>query len=102
MEDRLKHLPEATDHVLAGLRADDALKHRILLSAASQPEKRKISFRTVVALCCLSAVLVLLCVFALGSKPAADIQVIPAGSRHASPPVGLEEIVEEASESNNR
>ena len=98
MDDRLRHLPEISDHVLSGLKADEALKHKILLSAASDREKRKISFRTVIALCCLSAVLVVLCVFAIGSKPEGDIQVISAGSRHSSPPIRLEEMIDEAAE----
>jgi hypothetical protein len=101
MNDRLRCLPEITDHVLSGLKADESLKHQILLSAASGREKRKTSYRTVIALCCLSAVLVLLCVFALGSKPAGDIQVIPAGSRRSSPPVRLEEMIDEAAELTN-
>lgn len=51
-----------------------------------------------IALCCLSAVLVVLCVFAIGSKPEGDIQVISAGSRHSSPPIRLEEMIDEAAE----
>ena len=98
MDNRLRRLPEISDHVLSGLKADEALKHKILLSVASDCKKRKTSLRTVIALCCLSAVLVLLCVFTLDSKPKEDIQVISAGSRHSSPPVRLEEMIDGATE----
>ena len=74
MDNRLCRLPEISDHVLSGLKADEALKHKILLSVASDCKKRKTSLRTVIALCCLSAVLVLLCVFTLDSKHKEDIQ----------------------------
>ena len=97
--DRLNRLPEITDQVLGGLKADENLKHRILLSAASaSPAKKKAPLRTVVALCSLSVLLILLCVFALNAKPAGDIHVIPAGSRHSAPPIHLETVIEQASE----
>ena len=47
----LENLPEISEHVLSGLKADSGLKHRILLSASSAPAVRKYSFKTVVALC---------------------------------------------------
>ena len=95
---RLDNLPEITDHVLYGLKADDHLKHRILLSAAAPKSDRKYPFRTVVALCSLSVLLILLCVFALQKKTTGDLHVIPAGSRHSTPPVKLETILENANE----
>ena len=61
---RLERLPEITDHILSGLVANDQLKHRILLSSATQNSGKKVSLRTVIALCSLSAVLILLCIFA--------------------------------------
>ena len=95
---RPENLPEISEHVLSGLKADSGLKHRILLSAASAPSARRYSFRTVVVLCSLSVVLILLCVFALQTKKAEDLQVIPAGSRHSTPPVRLETVLENADE----
>ena len=95
---RLEHLPEITDHILSGLRADDALKHRIFLSAASSPESKKYPRRTIFALCGISALLILLCVFVIRSETAGDIQVVSAGSRHSTPPVILENVLEEAAE----
>ena len=38
---RLERLPEITDHILSGLVADDQLKHRILLSSATQNSGKK-------------------------------------------------------------
>lgn len=93
---RLEKMPEISDHVLSGLKADSDLKHRILLSAASAPAVRKYSFRTVAVLCSLSVILILLCVFALQTKKAEDLLVIPAGSRHSTPPVRLETLLENA------
>lgn len=99
---RLENLPEVSEHVLSGLKADSGLKHRILLSASSAPAVRKYSFKTVVALCSLSVILILLCVFALQTKNSADLQVIPAGSRHSTPPVRLETVLENADETDSR
>ena len=98
---RLENLPDITDHVLSGLKADDTLKHRILLSATSPSSPKKYSFRTVAALCCVSALLILLCVFAIRSDTGGDIQVISAGSRHSAPPVKLECVLEKAVELSN-
>ena len=98
---RIERLPEITDHVLSGLVADDQLKHRILLSSAAKIPDRKVSLRTVIALCSLSAVLILLCVFVIRSGNSGDLQVISAGSRHSSPPVKLESVLEKAAELSN-
>ena len=95
---RLERLPEITDHVLSGLKADEALKQRVFLSAASSPKEKKVPLRTVVALCSLSALLILLCVFVLQPKTTGDIQVVSAGSRHSTPPVSLENVLEKAAE----
>ena len=94
----LDRLHEITEHVLSGLKADDALKHRIFLSAASSSKEKKYPLRTIFALCGLSALLILLCVFALQPKTTGDIQVVSAGSRHSTPPVILENVLEEAAE----
>ncbi len=95
--DRLNRLPEVTDQVLAGVKADESLKHRILLAAAAPRPERKTRFRTALALCGLSVLLVLLCVFAsrlpLAGKPA-DLQVIPAGSHRDASPVHLQTVLE--------
>ncbi len=95
---RIDHLPEISEHVLSGLKASEDLKHRILLSAVSPSSPRKYPLRTVVALCSLSVLLILLCVFALNSGKPSDLQVIPAGSRHSTPPVSLVNVIEKAAE----
>ena len=64
---RLQRLPEITDHVLSGLKADDRAKHRILLAASGSQapggmHQKTVRFRTVVTLCSLSVLLVLMCV----------------------------------------
>ena len=99
--DRLKQLPEITDHILSGLQADDRLKHSILLAASSAPQKGKTYFRTVVSMCSLCVLLILLCVFATtftvkSTNP--DLQNIPAGSRKSSSPVNLQTVIEKASD----
>ena len=62
---KLDQLPEITDHVLSGLRADDSLKYKIYQKAAggSLNEETKPSRRPLVALCAISAVMI--AVFAL-------------------------------------
>ena len=95
---QLERLPEISDHVLSGLKADDDLKHRIFLSAASSPKEKKYPFRTVFALCGISALLILLCVFVLRTENSGDIHVVSAGSRHSTPPVILETVLEKAAE----
>ena len=99
--DQLNRIPEITDHVLSGLKADQRLKQRILEAAASSP--RKVSFRprTIIALCSLSVLLILLCVFIAGlagKNPSGNIQVISAGSRRNSSPANLQTIIEKASD----
>ena len=99
---RLNRLPELTDQILAGLKADDSQKHRILLSAAeSSGTGKKIKYRTVIALCSLSVLLILLCVFAsgwTGDRKASDLQNIPAGSRRNESPVNLQTVIDRASD----
>lgn len=98
--DQLDRLPEVTEHVLSGLKADHRLKQRILESAVSAPRKMPLRRGTVIALCSLSLLLILLCVFVSGlsGKSSGDISVIPAGSRRNSSPVSLETVVEKASD----
>ena len=76
--EKFERIPEVTEHVLAGLTADEGLKHRIFLAASAPATKKKYPLRTVVALCSLSVLLILLCVFALTTQNTGDIQVIPA------------------------
>ena len=98
---RLEQLPEVTNHVLSGLKADDSLKHRILLSAAESSRVNPFRFRTVIALCSLSVLLILLCVFVARAPvnygSTADIQVIPAGSRRIVSPVNMQQMIDQAS-----
>ena len=96
--EKLERIPEVTEHVLAGLTADESLKHRIFLTASAPATKKKYPVRTVVALCSLSVLLILLCVFALTTQNTGDIQVIPAGRSHSTPPVKLESVLEKAAE----
>ena len=100
--DKLKQLPQVTDHVLDGLRADDALRQKILLSAAESGRSRTSRLRTVIALCTLSAALVLLCIFAVripaGTNTQTAIHVIPAGSNRMVSPVNVQQVINQVSE----
>ena len=99
--DRLDRLPEVTEHVLSGLKADQRLKQRILESAASSPLKTSFRPAAVIALCSLSVLLILLCVFAtglIGSPSSGNIQVMQAGGRRNSSPVNLQTVIERASD----
>ena len=103
---RLQRLPEITDHVLSGLKADDRAKHRILLAASGSQatggmHQKTVRFRTVVTLCSLSVLLVLMCVlisYQSRAQQPADLQVIPAGSHRNTAPVNLQQVILEASE----
>ncbi len=57
---RIDRLPEITDHVLSGLRADESLKYRIYQKAADTASgKERKSFRLpLAALCSISAVMI--------------------------------------------
>ena len=99
--DRMKQLPEITDHILSGLQADDRLKHHILLTASTAHQKDKQHFRTVVSMCSLCVLLILLCLFATtftGKSANPDLQNIPAGSRRNSSPVNLQTVIDKASD----
>ena len=100
--DRLNRLPELTDQILAGLKADESQKHRILVSAAESSGTGKISkYRTVIALCSLSVLLILFCVFVsgwTGGQKKTDLQNIPAGSRRNESPVNLQTVIDRASD----
>lgn len=99
--DQLNRLPEVTDELLSGLKADESLKHRILVSAAETPVKKRFSARTVIALCSLSLLLVLLCVLVskipswTGSSP--EIQNIPAGGTKVVSEGNMQEAIDQAS-----
>ena len=99
--DRLEQLPETTDHVLAGLKADNDLKHRII-SAATATHTSPIRARTVLALCSLSLLLILVSFFITripaGSSNASDIHVIPAGSHRMVSPVNMQQVIDQAAE----
>ena len=99
---QLERLPEATDHVLAGLKADDDLKYRILNSAAMTTRTSPIRARTVLALCSLSLLLILVSVFITripaGGSSASDIHVIPAGSHRIISPVNMQQVIDQAAE----
>ena len=100
--DRLDQLPEITEHVLSGLRADASLKQKILVSAVNAPAPSgKYRPGTFVALCSLSVVLVILCLLIHSlpvQKTVADLQIIPAGSRKIVSPVNLQNVIDQASE----
>lgn len=112
---RLEQLPEITDSVLSGLRADDALKHRILQKAVDTPApaETRSSRRPLVALLSLSAAMI--AVFVLlgtvspvsrdsslsvaASQPESfsdQIHTISAGERRSGSPIGLGLIIDEA------
>ena len=101
--EQLNRIPEVTEHVLSGLKADQRLKHQILEAAVSSPGKK--SFRpqpkTIIALCSLSVLLILLCVFVSGlgnHSSSGNIHVIPAGNRRNSSPANLQTVIEKASD----
>ena len=104
----LNRLPEITEQALAGLKADENLKHRILVAAAnsgSPSADRFRSRRSLVALLALSAVLIL-SVIGIGrlsareeSDPAA-MHAIPAGSHRNASPVHLQVVIDEVAENN--
>ena len=73
MLDRLEKLPEATEKALGSLKADDALKYRILKAAAETGEKkRKTALRPVILVLSVAAVMVLaLSLFSL-NRPDSD------------------------------
>ena len=99
--DPLKSLPEITESVLYGLKADDEGKHRILLSASTGTQTKTVRMRTVIALCSLSLILILVCGLLLNlsqGKQPAQLQVIPAGSHRNSAPVNLQTVIDRASE----
>jgi hypothetical protein len=113
---KLDQLPEITDHVLSGLRADDSLKYRIYQKAAKPSSSSVKASRKplAAALCAISAVMI--AVFMLmgplmgrntaspdavtksESTPATQIQTIQAGSELDQSPVTPEEEKESSSE----
>ena len=98
--DQLNRLADISDRVLDGLKADNHLKKRILISAANNPIKEPFRMKTVFALCSLSLLLIVLCVFIssfpswTGSAP--EIQNIPAGGRRIVSPLNLKQAIENA------
>lgn len=98
---QLDRMPEITEHVLAGLKADDSLKHRILLSASENRSSEPTRKKTVLALCFLSVLLILLCVFAARmpswQSGSPDLHIIPAGSHRIISPVNLRTVIDQAS-----
>jgi len=99
--DPLNRVPEVTEHVLSGLKADQRLKQQILESAVSSPGKTAFRPKTIIALCSLSVLLILLCVFMSGlggNSSSGNIHVVPAGSRRNSSPVNLQTVIEKASD----
>lgn len=99
---QLTNLPEITDHVLSGLRADDQMKQKILLSATQKTARNTISRRTFIAMCSLSLLLILLCIMVTLipiEKKTSDIQNIPAGSYKKTAPVPIQNVINEAFES---
>ena len=98
--DQLNRLPEVSEHVLCGLKADDRLKHQILLKAAESPQKKGYRFRTVIAMCSLSFLLILMCLFVSGisgKQQDQDLKVMPAVRQRKTAPVNLQQVIDEAS-----
>ena len=94
----LDQLPEISSEILSGLKADETLKHRILLSAAESGRSTRVPRRTLVPLCALSALVIALCVLipqlsGPGSSSGTSIQVIAAGSRRTSSPIHLHSMI---------
>ncbi len=100
--DQLNRLPDISDRLLDGLKADDQLKQKILVSAANAPVKKPFRMKTAVALCSLSLLLIILCMFIsrFPSWKAAEpeIQNIPAGGKRIVSPLNLKQVIEQAAE----
>lgn len=120
---RLDQLPEITDHVLSGLRADDSLKYRIYQKAAGASENReRKSYRLpLAALCAISAVMIAVFVFLGRVSPIAGgsdssrlditasqetesshVKTINAGGEFENSPLKNESENEKASSSENQ
>ncbi len=103
---RLDQMPEITEHVLSGLRADDSMKFRIFQEAAGisgQPLSRKSHRPLVAALCAVSALMIVLFVlinplvntkkesqssaYSAQNSTTSQIQTIQAGSELDESPV---------------
>lgn len=104
---KLEQLPQVSEYVLNGLRADDQLKNRIYQKASQAdaghfrtvPQRR-----TLIALCSLSVVMI--AVFAiiasltsdrlLPESPAAvQMQTVSAGEHRSESPIRLQDIIHE-------
>ncbi len=112
---RLEQLPEISDSVLHDLRADDALKYRILQKSLDQPSRAvtRSPRRSIIALVSLSAAMIAAFIF-LGSVRSVStdtalsvsasqtesfsesIHTITAGGRRSDSPIGLDMIIDEA------
>ena len=103
----LNQLPDITDQVLSSLKADENLKHRILVAAANE-EVPSSSFagkkRSLIALIALTAVLIL-SVIGIGSLSLSQdgispssMHVLPAGSHRNTSPVQLQVVIDEVIE----
>ena len=115
---KLEQLPQITEQLLDGLRADDVLKHRIYQKAAQNDDNR--SFRlsrrgAIIALSGLSAVMVAVFVL-LGHLPSSgnpeaghssdssitanavetvEIETVTAGEHRTDSPILLQEVIDE-------
>jgi len=100
--DQLNRLADISDRLLDGLKADDHLKQKILISAAHNPVKEPFRMKTAVALCSLSLLLIILCVFISRfpswTASAPEIQNIPAGGKRIVSPLNLKQVIEHAGE----
>ncbi len=99
---QVERLPEITNDLLSGLKADDQLKHRILLSAAQSGTYKKSRLKTVIALCSLSVLLIVTCVM-IGSlqnrkNSSPEMKNIPAGNHRVVSPVHLQNIIDSVSD----
>lgn len=110
---RIEQLPEITDHVLSGLRADDSMKHSIYQKAAGMAdtvEKRTSRF-PLIALCAISAVMVAVFVLLGNVKPLSgnssddqkgvQIQTISAGVTLTESPVNEDNTEEDSDPDEN-
>lgn len=98
----IDRIPEITDHVLAGLKADDELKHRIFVCAANRTQNnRAFSFKAAAALVCVSLLLIISCALLTlvpsGKGSGTDLHVIPAGSHKLLSPVDMQQVIDYAS-----
>ena len=101
----IDRIPEITDHVLAGLKADDDKNITFTLKEDAAVtivyNNRAFSFKAAAALVCVSLLLIISCALLTlvpsGKGSGTDLHVIPAGSHKLLSPVDMQQVIDYAS-----